>query len=301
MTLGKYALLLSLLGILLPLHIFSTVAKGCASCGSGGDDPLILYPNERHKVFVGLGSMGGFRNIGPSGEILTAGGPTRRYTTTMAIGHSFSPRSFATLTVPYIRNVRDGETRAGMGDPSLSARYTLLMPSIVDPWIPQVQVFGGYRTGSARSLRNTEDPKTLLDVMGTGFAEGRGGVDLWYGQFATLFGLAHIVSYPLAQVYEQVSYQPGLAHRSTLTVGYRWLPHVKTLIGTNREAHEPINVAGNPSRDSDQLNYSTFLTQDYMLDQLKMLRLTASQMGAYGPIKNGVRASTVMVAYMQAF
>jgi len=283
------------------MAVRSHEAKACASCGSGGDDPLILYPNERHKVFVGMGSTGGFRNVGPEGEILTAGGPTRRYTTTVAMGHSFSPRSFATITLPFVRNLRDGDSRTGMGDPSLSARYTVVMPSIVDPWTPQVQVVGGYRAGSARSLRNTEEPKTLLDVLGSGFAEARSGVDLWYGQFATLFGLAHVVSYPVAHVYDKVTYQPGLAQRSTITLGYRWLPHVKTLIGTNREAHDPIKVEGRRSPDSDQLNYSTFLTQDYMLNQLTMVRLTASQLGAYGPIKNGVRASTVMVAYMQAF
>jgi len=301
MTLAKCLPLLLSTCMVLAVATRSPDAKACASCGSGGDDPLILYPNEHHKVFVGVGSMGGFRNIGPSGELLTAGGPTRRYTTTLALGHSFSPRSFATMTIPYIRNVRDGDSRAGMGDPSLSARYTVVMPSIVDPWIPQVQVLGGYRAGAARSLRNTEDPKTLLDVLGSGFAEARSGIDVWYGQWSTLFGLAHIVSYPFSQVYDSVTYQPGLTHRSTVTVGYRWLPHIKTLLGTNREAHDPIQIEGQPSPDSDQINYSTFLTQDYMLNQLTMVRLTASQLGAYGPIKNGVRASTLMFAYMQAF
>lgn len=283
------------------MAIRSQEAQACASCGSGGDDPLILYPNERNKVFVSIGSTGGFRNVGPEGELLTAGGPTRRYTTTAAIGHSFSTRSFATITVPYIRNVKGAESRAGLGDPSFSARYTVIMPSIVEPWLPQIQVFGGYREGSARSLRNTEDPKTLLDVLGTGFAEARAGMDLWLGQHAPLLGLAHLVSYPVARTYDGVSYQPGLAQRSTLTIGYRWFPHVKTLIGTNREGHTPLRIEGRPLPDSDQLNYSLFLTQDYMLNQLMMIRLSASQLGAYGPIKNGVRATTFTFALMEAF
>lgn len=279
----------------------SPLALGCASCGSGGDDPMILYPNEREKLYMGLGSVAGFRNIGPDGAPSTAGGPARKYLTTVAYGHSFSPRGFFTLTVPYVRNVRDDASRASWGDPSLSGRYTLIMTSIVEPWKPQVQIVGGYKSGFARSLRNTEEPKTLLDVFGSGFAETRVGLDLWYGQSSLLMGAAHLVSYPLARDYDGSTYQPGLTQRSTVTLGYRWAPHIKSLIGTNREAHAPLRIAHDAAPDSDQLNYSAFVTQDVMLDQLTMLRLTLSQQGAYGPIRNAARSSAVTAAYMVSF
>lgn len=283
------------------LAVIGPQALGCASCGSGGDDPLILYPNETNKVFLSSGSTSGFRNIGPQGETLTAGGPTRKYMTTFAYGHSFSPRVFTTVTWPYQRNVRGGDARSSSGDPSLSARYTVVMPSIIEPWKPQIQAVVGFKASFARSLRNSAEPKTLLDVFGSGFPEMRGGLDFWYGQSNALAGFAHIVSLPLARAYDGALYQPGLTQRSTLTLGYRWVPHIKTLVGTNREAHDPIQIEHKASPHSEQLNYSAFVTQDYMLNQLAMIRMSLSQQGAYGPIRNGAQSSTVTAAYMTAF
>ena len=275
-------------------------AFACASCGSGGDDPMILYPNEKQKVHVGLGSTSGFRNIGPSGQSVTSGGPARKYTTTFAYGRSFSPRSFTTITWPFLCNERNGDVRSSSGDPSLSARYTVVMQSIVEAWKPQVQVLVGYKAAFARSLRNTAEPKTLLDVFGSGFPEVRGGLDLWYGQADTLAGFAHILSLPLARSYDGMNYQPGFTHRSTVTLGYRWAPHIKSLVGTNREAHDPIKINQTASPDSDQLNYSMFFTQDYMPDQLTTLRIMLSQQGAYGPMRNAAKSATITAAYMQS-
>lgn len=276
-------------------------AWGCASCGSGGDDPMILYPNEANKVFFGTTSISGYRNIGPSGEEVTAGGPSRKWTQTLAYGRGFSPRSFATITWPLVTNLRREDSHTASGDPTFSSRYAFILQSIADPWIPQVQGIFGFKPAFARSLRNTEEPKTLIDVAGTGFPEVRVGLDLWYGMSQSLLGTAHILSYSLPRSYEGTLFQPGLTQRSTVTLGYRWAPHIKTLVGTNREYHAPIRIEGASSPSSEQLNFSSFLTQDVMLDPMTMVRLSLAQQGAYGPIQNTAKSSSVMIAYMRAF
>ena len=128
------------------------LAYSCASCGSGGEDPLILYPNESDKILVGAARTAGLRNIDKNGSEATAGGPTERHAFTLAYGHSFSMRSFATLTLPMLRNAREGTAKTAMGDPSFATRYTLHMASLTNPWVPQVQILAGFKPGLA-SLR----------------------------------------------------------------------------------------------------------------------------------------------------
>ncbi|MEN9835447.1 MAG: hypothetical protein RL011_1640 [Pseudomonadota bacterium] len=272
-------------------------ALGCASCGSGGDDPLILYPNERDKTFLALGRTTGFRNINGSGGLATAGGPLEREALTFAYGHSFSLRSFATVTVPTFRNVGAQDSVSGVGDPLIATRYTLLMPDLTEPSVPQVQLIAGFKQSHARSVHNSEDTKELLDVFGTGFSDARAGVDLWFGQFAPKFGLAQTFAQPLPRTYDGVEYRPGLVARSTVTTGYQWSSATKTLVGANREQSLGLTVGGMTAPNSAQLNHSVFLTQDYYPSMSQLVRLTVSQQAAFGPNKNTARSSTFTVVY----
>ena len=238
-------------------------AFGCASCGSGGDDPLILYPNERDKTFLALGRTSGFRNVNASGGLATAGGPNERENLTLAYGHSFSLRSFATITVPTFRNVGAEDAVSGVGDPLIATRYTILMPDITEPLIPQVQLIASFKPSQARSVHNSKDSKELLDIFGTGFSDARAGIDIWFGQTAQKFGLAQTITQPLTRTYDGVQYRPGLTARSTATTGYQWTSAVKTLIGVNREQNLGLTVDGVHIGSSEQLNHSIFVTQDY--------------------------------------
>jgi hypothetical protein len=269
----------------------------CASCGSGGDDPLILYPNERDKTFVSVGRTAGFRNISMNGSLATAGGPTERETLTVAYGHSFSTRSFATVTVPSFRNISADDSQSGLGDPSLATRFTLIMPDLTEPWMPQVQIMGAYKQSQARSVHDTQDARELLDVFGTGFSDVRAGVDLWFGQQDGKFGVAQTVTHPLAKSYDGALYQPGFAARSTVTLGYQWAANAKTLLGANREQVGLLAVDGAEVTNSDQLSHSVFVTQDYYPVAGQHLRLTISQQAAFGANKNTARSSTLTVAY----
>ena len=276
------------------------LAYSCASCGSGGEDPLILYPNESDKILVGAARTAGLRNIDKNGSEATAGGPTERHAFTLAYGHSFSMRSFATLTLPMLRNAREGTAKTAMGDPSFATRYTLHMASLTNPWVPQVQILAGFKPGLARSIQETQDPKGLLDVFGTGFSEMRAGLDFWLAQFDQKVGMAQTFSLPLPSKFDGTTYTPGISSRSTFTLGYQWMHDAKILVGINREHRGELRAAGAAIPNSDQLNYSLFTTQDWLPDENSMIRLTLSQQAAFGKNKNTARSSTITVVYQRS-
>ncbi|MBM4252361.1 MAG: hypothetical protein FJ146_10355 [Deltaproteobacteria bacterium] len=280
--------------------VLSEAAFGCASCGSGGDDPLILYPNERDKTFLALGRTAGFRNINANGGLATAGGPLERENLTVAYGHSFSIRSFATVTVPTFRNVGEHDAVSGVGDPLVVTRYTLVMPDLTEPLVPQVQLIAGFKQSHARSVHDAQNTRDLLDVFGTGFSDARAGVDLWFGQYATKFGLAQTVAQPLSRSYDGIEYHPGLIARTTLTTGYQWTSMVKTLVGANREQTRELRVGDTTVSNSGQINHSIFVTQDYYPSTSQLVRFTLSQQAAFGVNKNTARSNTFTVAYMHA-
>ena len=270
----------------------------CASCGSGGEDPLILYPNEGRKAYAAWSRAAGFRNIEPNGAQATAGGPSTKDSLVAAVGQRLSLRSFATLTLPFLRNARGSDSRSSLGDPILAARYTLVMANLADPWVPQVQLVASFKQALARSLRESHEP-TLIDVFGSGFSEARAGVDLWYGEGAVKFGGAQSVIVPLARRFDGERYQPGLGSRGTLTLGYSWIDAAKTLVGINRDQRAALSLEGEELTDSEQVSTSVFLTQDYRPDEDQMLRLTWSRQAALGENRNTARSNTITLAYMR--
>src|SRR5690606_23275964 len=105
---------------------FSTAAHACSSCGSGGADPLILYPNERWKIYTAFTRQGDFHNVSPKGKVTTNYGPTEKKSLTLSGGMLLTSRSFVTLTIPIAQNSRAGSTKTGVSDASLFARYTVI-------------------------------------------------------------------------------------------------------------------------------------------------------------------------------
>ena len=192
-----------------------SIARACASCGSGGDDPLILYPNERIKDYFGLSQSSNFKNIDPDGSESTSGGPNTKQTFTLATGRALSTRSFAAFTVPYIRNLRDGKTIAGVGDVSVAGRYSAILQSIDEPLIPQLQVLFGYKVATGRSTHNSQELKTLMDVTGTGFDEIKTGIDIWWGISRIKPGFSQLFLFPQAKSFQGVRHQPGNISRTT--------------------------------------------------------------------------------------
>ncbi len=289
--------LVILIGLYLGLYSVQTL--GCASCGSGGEDPLILYPNEIDKIYVSMIKSSNFQNITRDGRHVSSGGVDEKQVLNLSYGHNFDPRFFATLNTSLIRNRKGHDSSTGWGDPQLSGRYTAVIPDLTAPLIPQIQLIGSYRQAVAPSIRSTKHPKTLLDVRGTGFNEVRIGVDIWWGQEKFKLGLAEVLTYAVARTYEDINYQPGLGLRGTLTAGYQWHTLGKMLIGVNQEYKSPLTAEGEDVADSEQQNFSWFITQDWKLEDISSMRLTYSKLAAFGQNKNTAAMTSLSLAYFR--
>ena len=293
-------------GVLNSLIIVAGILRGagafaCASCGSGGDDPLILYPSERWKVYAGFSRTDDFTPLDADGQEGRALAPDTRNTTTISVGHTFSNRTFATVTAPYIVNKRDGYQRSGWGDPMLTGRYTLVQQDISKEWTPQVQALAALRAGQATSVYDYEDP-ARLDVFGSGVPEWRGGVDVWHGMFDWKGGVAQTVTGPLDDRRTEFGVvRNGFTFRSTATAGYGWGERGKIIVGVNREQTTTKSVDGITQENSDIVSNSAFTSIDAKVEHQSTLRLTIARAAAFGRNKNTSRNDVVTVSMMRSF
>ena len=282
--------------------LFSSLALPCASCGGGGDDPLILYPNEKWKVYVGQSKTFNFKNISSEGIQVTEGGVTSKDQLTISGGVSFSERIFTTFTLPLIVNHIESSSRMAMGDPSFSTRYTFVLPSIAEPiFLPQLQLIFGFKPAIARSVRDSQDLKTLIDVFGTGFSEAKVGLDLWYGLYALKMGMALVLTQGFSRTFDKVIYSPSLGNILTLTTSYQWNQIFKTTVGINRDYKGELAMNRTNLENSDQLNHSVFMNQDFMLVNDSTLRLSYLRTAAILNNRNTSQINSLSIACMKSF
>ena len=219
----------------------------------------------------------------------------------LALGRSINRRVFFTTTAVHTSQQRGARQHAGLGDPLLSVRWTLIPLSLAATEQPQLQFIAGARPAWARSIHQSSDPD-LLDVHGTGFPETRLGFDLWFGMLPYKVGLASIWSASPAKVYGGAKIRPGLGNRSTLSVGHALPWAMKALLGVNHDARGELSHAARTVPGSEQRSLSGFLTLDRLVRATGTLRATLAQQGlrGYGN-RNTTRATNFSVAYMQAF
>lgn len=280
---------------------WGNVILACASCGSGGDDPLILYPWERWKIYTGFSHSANFVPVDVNGKLGGEFGPHTRDTTTVSLGHSFSNRMFATVSAPFIANKRSGDIQRGWGDPMLTARYTIIQQDLTDERIPQVQLIAAVRDGKSTSVYDYRS-KAQLDVFGSGVPEWRTGVDVWHGMFEWKAGFAQTVTAPLKERESQIGIvKNGTTFRSTITLGYGWGDRGKILTGINREQTSKKYMNGRPQANSEKLNQGAFLTGDLKIEKLTMLRLTVARSAAFGVNKNTSQNETLTISAMRSF
>jgi hypothetical protein len=273
----------------------------CASCGSGGDDPLILYPSEAWKSYVGLSRSGDIQSYDHDDQEIMSLGLTSKSTTLMSVGRGFNRSFFGTLTVPYIVNRRGEYERSGWGDPLLALRYTLVQQTLEDERIPQIQLMAAYRPSYATSIYDAKDP-ALLDVRGSGVPEGRLGVDVWYGMLAWKGGLAQTVAMPLEDRETDFGRKmPGTIYRSTATIGYGWGPTTKALLGLNREYTTRFKIDGEARDRTDSLSHNVFVTGEGQVSRDTILRVNWTRNGAIFKHYNASRSQTVSISAIKTF
>ena len=201
------------------LAAFSSDAFGCASCGSGGDDPLILYPNQEWRFYLGASRSFGFKTIKADGSLGDENAPTFKDALTLAIGKAITPHAFATVTFPYLQTWKDGTYKRAVGDPILAARWTVVPQDISAPWMPQLQLVGSYRFAHAKAQQEAENPNRL-DVFGQGVPETKLGIDIFQGMTDVKMGVAQSFLFPGERNLGGQTTYPGLGSRSVVTLGY---------------------------------------------------------------------------------
>jgi hypothetical protein len=288
--------------VLVILWVFQAQsAWACASCGSGGEDPLILYPNEKFKIYQGISSSWNFRNIDADGVESSAGALQRKDVLSLFAGIGFGTRSFVSFGLPILQNSSSESTVTGMGDLGVSGRYSLLMQSLAEPWMPQVQLIIGAKAGNAVSIHDTERSKDLLDVRGSGFDEIRAGVDLWHAMTNWKLGFAQVQVYSFPEKFSGVSYEPGMTSKSVATLGYGFGNAARIATGVLREHKEQLTVAGVEVSGSSQLSHRYFVNADLMLDALTSMRIGFSDRASVFASYNSFSARQVNAALMRAF
>jgi hypothetical protein len=280
--------------------IVSSKAYACASCGSGSDDPLILWPNEQLKTYVGISSSSRFETVDPNGKIGRESGPTARETLTFAAGKAVRSDLFFTLTFPIQQNRLNGNSLRSLGDPVLAARWSWLMPEFTEPSRPQIQLMASYKLAHAKALQETRRVD-LLDAFGTGVPELKLGVDAFWGQGPVKGGFALAGLFPDERRLGRSTVFPGNGLRATSTLGVSLGADNKLLAGVVRETREERRNDGIRVPQSEVLAHSIFVTLDWVPLPRNMIRFSISDKGRAFENRNMIAASSASLAWLSTW
>jgi hypothetical protein len=272
-------------------------ALGCASCGSGGDDPLILYPNQEWRFYLGASRAFGFKTIRKDGSLGDENAPQFKDAITLAIGKAISPHAFVTFTLPYLQNWKNGTYKRAVGDPILAARWTLVPQDISLPLLPQVQFLASYRFTQARPQQEAESPYRL-DVFGQGVPETKMGVDVFQGMYNFKFGAAQSFLFPGERNLGGQSTYPGFGSQTVLSFGYGVSKVGQVLTGFTRETRSNKKSNGVEIEGSSVTDNGFFVNCDAEVTTMQVARLTWSQKTPFWDSKNGSRKDSVSFAWL---
>ena len=291
------------LALALACAILPKAAWACASCSSGTGDPLVLYPNERFKIYVGANYSLDRAMLHPDGTVGGGWGAQSQQSLILSAGAAINLRSFLTVTLPYVRNVANDASAMGLGDPSLGMRYTLLQQHFDNPWVPQVQGVAGLRVGLGRAkvpgvvLRMDE-----LDRFGQGSTEARLGFDVWWGMAPLKVGAASFLLYPFAM--EQVSGEvtrSGATWRALVSLGHDvgdWGRFLATLV---RDDQADLVVLGKGAiPNSGKTVYSLSVSLDAEITPTDTVRIAAGRTALFAS-SNTTQDINISLAYMKAW
>jgi hypothetical protein len=309
---------------LLVLSVFSSIsAYACSSCGSSATSPLVMYPGENFKIYVGTSENYNYINYGLKGATATTpwydDNLYTRQTTTLAVGYRTTAHSFVSLTGSLIHN--EGVNTSSLrnkdsyliGDPILSARYTLVEPEIAQPFMPQVQVLASYKPSVAKNM--IDDDRDHVDSAGNGFHQASSGLDLWWGMPFIQFGGSEFVTYSFPNFSQSQGHSKrtrDLQSTSIFTVGHAFdFYHIAAQVGV---VLDYIGQEHNFYQDNrpevvtpSQQSNSMFVTLNWNATSKDLIRFSYSHGGVYdgdlGPFtnKNQTTSNMALVAYERTF
>lgn len=245
----------------------------CSSCGSGGGDPLILYPSDTWRSYLGVSQQTFQANVDPEGQRYPITGIAQRTTSVLGLGRRLTEKSFMVAYLPYVRNTAATKHQSGLGDPSIAYRWTMRRGDLTRPDIPQVQLMLGFKPRYATGTLDADDQRTYLDARGSGYDEGRVGVDLWSAMRAFQYGMSINQIIPRSRIYRGTRYHPGDTTLANVTVGYGSLVgRIVTGLVYTRRGERTVDDQSIP--DSASRDLQQFLTGSWRLQPLTTLRAT---------------------------
>jgi hypothetical protein len=275
----------------------SRTAQACASCGSGSDDPLILWPNESLKTYIGFATSGSYKTVDPSGKFGSESGPTARDSLTLAVAQALRQDVFFSWTMPFLQNRLSGASLRSVGDPMAAVRWSWLLPEFSEPWRPQIQVMASHKFVLSRSLQESNRPD-LLDAFGTGLPETKVGVDAFWGMHQVKGGFAWALLFPEERALGRAVIFPGNGLRSTFTLGHALGEKSKVLAGLVRETRRQRRTDGQLVSNSESVSHSGFITLDVSLFDSSTLRLSFSDRGRLFENKNMIASQAWSAALL---
>ena len=306
--------------------LYSLNSYACSSCGSSATSPLVLYPGEHLKMYFGLSENYNYKNYG-----VRKGSDQKpwydlnlitKQTATLALGYRTSENSFVTLSGSVVHNEGvdmnsvDGYPSPKeaylLGDPIISGRYTLINMEISRPFLPQIQMIGSYKHSIAKNMLDGDGDH--VDTTGNGYNQLSGGIDFWWGMPFIQFGGSQFVidSLPRYQNSNGVSKRTrDLQYTTILTVGHTFSNQnfmlqsgiVLDYIGSDHIYYNNNSEVTDPEQQSNSL----FVTLNWNVTHLDMIRFSYSYGGAYngdlGIYTNKTQTTSTMalVAYERIF
>lgn len=270
---------------------------GCSSCGTGGDDPLILYPADRWRVYVGAGTTHFDSNISGDGAARDVSGVRERRKVVFSVGSRLSRDSFVSLALPQVTNLGAESSRSGAGDPSAGVRYTVVDQDFTRPAIPQVQMLAGFKPKTSASTYNAEDQREYLDAFGTGFTTYRAGIDIWSGMTTVNYGVAYNFVYAAPAAYGGETVKPGNSHSANVTIG-GGVGSFKAVTGLVRNEKENLRIDGDSVAGSASVQHNVFITGSYRPSIAHEIRVTLVDEGRVLNNVNTTAGRTVTGAYV---
>jgi hypothetical protein len=295
----KWNLLLKFLSFVLFTVCFDSSAHACASCGSGGSEPLVLAPNHSWRFYLGVKRSFGFQTVQQDGNLGSENAPKFKDAVTVALGKSLSESTFYTFSVPYLQNWKSGSYKRAFGDANISFRHTALQQNFSNPYIPQIQFVAAHKFANAPTLYDSED-QNALDIFGNGIAETKLGTDVYFGMQNFKFGLAQFLLLASEASLGDVNLKPGMGFNSIFTLGYGLPKLGKVLLGYTRLTREKIRLNGKKIDNSEVVDNGVFFTTDIEIWDWFQIRSTWNRSSAFLKNKNGSRSDSIIFAGLWA-
>jgi hypothetical protein len=162
-------------------------ALACAVCGTGGNVPLTLNPSDFQRTLLQVSHETNIKNILSDGSISPSYTIDGRTKLTPSYGHRLGPKSFFTITTPYLINYREGRARGGFSGGLIAHRYTLQGQTWANRERPQIQLTSSLSLPAGRTIDGSRD-EDFLDVTNSGSRHFSAGLDVWSGMGAFRYG-----------------------------------------------------------------------------------------------------------------